>query len=252
MQTPDILQGTSYPIGAYTTTIPVIAGFSALLRLVTYIMDDCPILQIIIGVLAVLTIFFGVFGAIRQDNFKRFMGYSSVMHSGFMLLAIGIFSAYGITAFIFYATVYLFINFGVWSGGITFVACTGSDNIKDYAGIFFVRPYYATAFIICIMALSGLPPTSGFLAKLFLFISVMRQDASGLIFLLPTIILVVIGAFGYLKLISTMFQKKNCQNIISEQMNTKIVLYFCTIMTALTFVFADYISKLAIYASFGI
>ena len=80
----------------------------------------------------------------------------------------------------------------------------------------------------------------------------MRQDASGLIFLLPTIILVVIGAFGYLKLISTMFQKKNCQNIISEQMNTKIVLYFCTIMTALTFVFADYISKLAIYASFGI
>ena len=76
MQTPYILQGTSYPIGAYTTTIPVIAGFSALLRLVTYIMDDCPILQIIIGVLAVLTIFFGVFGAIRQDNFKRFMTFS--------------------------------------------------------------------------------------------------------------------------------------------------------------------------------
>ena len=249
---PDIYQGTSYPVAAFVSVVPIIAGFSALLRIVTYTMYDCPFLQIMIEMLAVLTIFCGVFGAIRQGNFKKFMGYSSIIHSGFMLLAVGIFSAYGLTAFMFYIAAYLFMNFGVWAAGITFVACTGSDEIKDYAGIFYVRPYYATAFIICIMALAGLPPTSGFLAKLFLFISVMRQDASGLIFLLPVLILTVFGVYSYSKLIRQMFQKKNCRNIDSEQMNTKIVLYFCTIMTFAIFVFADYISKLSIFASFGI
>lgn len=249
---PDIYQGTSYPVGAFISTVPKIAGFAALLRMITYIMYDCPILQIIIGVFAILTILYGTLGAIRQTNFKRIMGYSSIIHSGFMLLAVGIFSAYGITAFIFYATTYLFMNFGVWAAGLTFVACTESDEIKDYAGIFYVRPYYASAFIFCIMALAGLPPTSGFLAKLFLFISVMRQDGSGLIFLIPALILTVIALYFYTNLIKTMFQRKRCKNILSEQMNTKIVLYFCTIITGLIFIFADFISKLAIYASFGI
>jgi len=252
MITPDVFRGSSYPVCAFISTIPVIAGFSALLRIITYTMYDCPVLQILIEILAILTILYGIFGAIRQVNFKRFMGYSTVIHCGFMLLSAGIFSAYGLTAFMFYITAYLFMNLGVWAAGITFVACTGSDEIKDYGGIFYIRPYYATAFIICIMALAGLPPTSGFLAKLFLFISVMRQDASGLIFLIPALFLIVFGIFCYSNLIKTMFLRKSCNEIGMPQMNTKIVLYFCTIMTMLIFVFADYISKLSIFASFGI
>ena len=252
MFSPDVYRGASYPVCAFVSTIPVIAGFSALLRIITNTMYECPVLQIIIEILAILTIFFGIFGAIRQVNFKRFMGCSTVAHCGFMLLSAGIFSAYGLTAFMFYITAYLFMNFGVWAGGITFVACTGSDELKDYSGIFYVRPYYASAFLICLMALAGLPPTSGFLAKLFLFISVMRQDGSGLVFLIPSVILLIFGIYCYANLNKTMFSKKVCAEIGAPQMNTKIVLYFCSVMTILIFIFADYISKLSILASFGI
>ena len=144
------------------------------------------------------------------------------------------------------------MTLGVWAAGITFVTCTGSDEIKDYKGLFYIRPYYAAAFIICIMGLAGLPPSSGFLSKIFLFISVMRQDASGLIFLIPSLILVLFGIYCYSNIIRIMFQKKNCNDIGMPQMNTKIILYFCTLMTFVIFVFADYISKLSIFASFGI
>ena len=249
---PDVCQGSSYPVGAFISTIPVIAGFSALLRIITYIMYDSPVLQIFMGTMAILTVLYGVSGAIRQTNFKRAAGYSAIIHCGFMMLAAGIFSAYGVTAFIFYITAYLFMNFGIWAAGLTFVACTESDEIKDYAGIFYVRPYYATAFIFCIMALAGLPPASGFLAKLFLFISVMRQDGSGLVFLIPALILAAAALYFYANLIKTMFQRKQCKNLAQKQMNTKIVLYFCTVMTGLIFIFADFISKLSIFASFGI
>ena len=249
---PDVFQGASYPVGAFISTIPVIAGFSALLRIITYIMYDSPVLQLFIGTMAILTVLYGVSGAIRQTNFKRAAGYSSVIQCGFMMLAVGIFSAYGITAFIFYITAYLFMTFGIWAAGLTFVACTESDEIKDYAGIFYVRPYYATSFIFCIIALAGFPPASGFLAKLFLFISVMRQDGSGLVFLIPALILAAAALYFYANLIKTMFQRKQCKNLAQKQMNTKIVLYFCTVMTGLIFIFADFISKLAIFASFGI
>ena len=249
---PDTVQGSSYPVGAFITTIPVIAGFSALLRIITYIMCDSPILQLFIGIIAILTVLYGATGAIRQTNFKRAAAYSSVIQCGFMMLAAGVFSAYGITSFIFYIIVYLFMNIGIWSAGLTFVACTESDEIKDYAGIFYVRPYYASAFIFCLMALAGLPPASGFLAKLFLFVSVMRQDGSGLVFLIPALILAAVALYFYANLIKAMFQRKQCKNIATKQMNTKIVLYFCTVMTGLIFIFADFISKLSIFASFGI
>ncbi len=249
---PDIIQSSSYPVAAFISTVPKIAGFSVLARIITDTMYDCPQVQILIEILAIITVFYGAFCAIRQKNFKRLMAYSSIIHFGFLLLSLGVFSAYGLTAFMFYITVYLFMSFGIWAAGITFVACTESDEIQDYAGIFYVRPYYASAFIVCLMALAGLPPTSGFLAKLFLFISVMRQDASGLLFIIPVLLLSVIALIPYLNLIRIMFQRKKCKNLYSKQMNTKIVLYFCTIMTLLIFIFADYISKLAIYASFGI
>ena len=250
---PDVYQGSPYPVAAYLSVVPKLAAFGILARIIGNFMTEMPMLQIVISFIALLTVAFGLLGAIKQNDIKRFLGYSSIAHCGFMLLALSIFSVFGVAAFIYYAVVYLFMNFGAWAAGITFVACVGSDNIKDYPGIFYVRPYYTTAFVICLIALAGLPPTAGFLAKIFLFSSLTRMDLSGLPVVIIAIILTIYGVFAYMNLIRTLFEKTRIPTIMtSPQMNTKVVLYFCTIMTIVTCFFANQVVWCSMFAALGI
>lgn len=250
---PDVYQGSPYPVAAYLSVVPKLAAFGILARIIGNFMIEMPMLQIVISFIALLTVAFGLLGAIKQNDIKRFLGYSSIAHCGFMLLALSIFSVFGVAAFIYYAVVYLFMNFGAWAAGITFVACVGSDNIKDYQGIFYVRPYYTTAFVICLIALAGLPPTAGFLAKIFLFSSLTRMDLSGLPVVIIAIILTIYGVFAYMNLIRTLFEKTRVPTIMtSPQMNTKVVLYFCTIMTIVTCFFANQVVWCSMFAALGI
>lgn len=250
---PDVYQGSPYPVAAYLSVVPKLAAFGILARIIGNFMTEMPMLQIVISFIALLTVAFGLLGAIKQNDIKRFLGYSSIAHCGFMLLALSIFSVFGVSAFIYYAVVYLFMNFGAWAAGITFVACVGSDNIKDYQGIFYVRPYYTTAFVICLIALAGLPPTAGFLAKIFLFSSLTRMDLSGLPVVIIAIILTIYGVFAYMNLIRTLFEKTRIPTIMtSPQMNTKVVLYFCTIMTIVTCFFANQVVWCSMFAALGI
>lgn len=250
---PDVYQGSPYPVAAYLSVVPKLAAFGILARIIGNVMTEMPMLQIVISFIALLTVAFGLLGAIKQNDIKRFLGYSSIAHCGFMLLALSIFSVFGVAAFIYYAVVYLFMNFGAWAAGITFVACVGSDNIKDYQGIFYVRPYYTTAFVICLIALAGLPPTAGFLAKIFLFSSLTRMDLSGLPVVIIAIILTIYGVFAYMNLIRTLFEKTRIPTIMtSPQMNTKVVLYFCTIMTIVTCFFANQVVWCSMFAALGI
>lgn len=250
---PDVYQGSPYPVAAYLSVVPKLAAFGILARIIGNFMTEMPMLQIVISFIALLTVAFGLLGAIKQNDIKRFLGYSSIAHCGFMLLALSIFSVFGVAAFIYYAVVYLFMNFGAWAAGITFVACVGSDNMKDYQGIFYVRPYYTTAFVICLIALAGLPPTAGFLAKIFLFSSLTRMDLSGLPVVIIAIILTIYGVFAYMNLIRTLFEKTRVPSILtSPQMNTKVVLYFCTIMTIVTCFFANQVVWCSMFAALGI
>lgn len=251
---PDVYQGSPYPIAAYLSTVPIIAGFGIMARIIDTIMTEFPILQFVLAFVAFLTIAYGLLGAIKQSNIKRLLGYSSVAHSGFMLLALSVFSSGGTSAFLYYAITYLFMNYGAWSAGITFVACTGSDEIKDYKGLFYVRPYYTTAFVICLLSLAGLPPTAGFVSKLYLYTTIARTDGSGLPILLVVVFLTIFGIYLYLNLTRIMFDKvpnPNCR-MFTEQMNTKVVLYFCTLAIILAFFFADKIIAMTMIASNGI
>ncbi len=251
---PDIYQGSPYPIAAYLSVVPKLAGFGILARIIGTLMYDTPILQFVISFAALYTIAYGLIGGIRQTDIKRFLAYSSVSHCGFMLLSLSIFSNYGVSSFIYYALVYLFMNFGVWAAAIIFVNCSGTDNIKDYRGIFYIRPYYTVAFLICLISLAGLPPSSGFLSKLYLFIALTRLDVSGLPILIPASLLTVIAVFLYFNIISLMFDRTPKNNCIipAQHMNTKIVVYFCTLMILLTFFFANKIIALSMFASIGI
>lgn len=250
---PDVNQGASYPVASYISSVPVIATFAIMSRLIANVFSDAPLLQFIMSFMALVTVLYGFFGALRQSNIKRFTSYSATAQCGFMLFAVSVFSNYGSAAFIYYAITYIFMNFGAWAAAITFVNSTKSDEIKDYSGIFYVRPYYTAAFAICLISLAGLPPLAGFLSKLYLFTALMRADSSGLPILIFAVLTTVLGAFVYMNFLKNFFIKnKNANCIIEEQMNTKIVLYFCSLMLILIFFFANYVIWVSMFASFGI
>lgn len=242
---PDVYEGVSYPVGAFLSLVPKLAGFALIARLLVFVFAFSPIMKIILASLAVLSIIYGTLGAIKQTNIKRLYGYSSIAHSGYILLGLSVLSVYGLSTVLFYLFCYVFMNIGIWTAAIIFNTSYASDDIADYKGILYNRPYYSIAFTICLFALSGLPPTSGFLAKLYLFSAVAR---AGMIFipaLIVALIFTVAGLFFYFNLIKVIFEKSNnTPNIDTNMISSKLILYACSFVTVLLCLFAEKIIQL--------
>ena len=128
-----------------------------------------------------------------------------------------------------------------------------SDELKDYKGLFYKHPYFSIAYVVNLIALAGLPPTSGFLAKLYLFTAISRSDLLWIIILLFAMISTIFSMFVYFKIIKQLFIKSEL-NISIKKQNTqsKIVLYICTIVTILLCIFPDTIIKLSQITAFFI
>ncbi len=180
----DIYEGSAYSVCAYLSLIPKIAALGLISRLFVLIFSFSPVLQIITALIGVYTIIYAATGAIKQTNIKKVYAYSSIIHSSLLLIAITTLNIYSFSSVIFYIFVYIFMDIGVWTASIIFTANYQTDDINDYKGLFYKRPYFATAFVICLVSLAGLPPASGFLSKLYLFSALARTDFVYLVILL--------------------------------------------------------------------
>lgn len=242
---PDVYEGVSYPVAAFLSLVPKLAGFALISRLLVFVFVFSPIVKMILALLAVISVVYGTLGAIKQTNIKRLYGYSSICHSGYMLLGLSVLSVYGLSTVLFYLFCYVFMNIGIWTASITFNTSCPSDKIADYKGILYNRPYYSIAFTVCLLALSGLPPTSGFLAKLYLFSAVARSGMIYIPALFVALIFTVAGLFFYFNLIKVIFEKSNnTPNIDTNLISSKLILYACSIFTVLLCIFAEKIVQL--------
>lgn len=231
---PDVYNGSSYPVGAFLSIVPVVAGFSFLSRFLLIVSPYSPALGVVIMIFALLTICYGVYGALRQTDMRRFMGYSSTIQSGFMLLVLGVVNAYNISSLLYYLICYLFMALALWAGLSMFYNSTGRDDIMAYRGVAYSRPFYTTAMIFVLMAFAGLPPTSGFLAKFFVMSAIARLGFMYILFLLVALLLMVVGVCVYLKPLRIMFEKTSENiNAPNKAVFTKITFYVCTSVTIL-------------------
>jgi len=176
-----------------------------------------------------LTITIGNLFALRQDNIKRFLAFSSIAQVGYILLGISSGTNFGASSAIFFLIVYTFSNLGAF-GVVALVSDkTGKENISDYKGFYSNNKFAGWVMAISLFSLAGIPPTAGFFAKMFL---VTAGAAKGNYVLVSLAALnMVISLFYYLKVVKAIFIDKSDNPIgkLSGSLSLKIALAICMI-----------------------
>jgi NADH-quinone oxidoreductase subunit N len=206
---PDVYAGAPAPSGAFLAVVPKIAVLAVLIRLSALHgaawSASCPQ---VVTVIAMLSMLVGNLLALKQQNVKRVLGYSSIAHLGYLLVAILAAGALGHIAVIFYIVTYaltMIAAFGVIAALSSAGAARDADLISDLRGLFWTRPALAAVMTLAMLSLAGIPPAIGFIAKMYIFAAGVHTD---LWLLIATMIASsVIGLFYYLNIIIAMTQK---------------------------------------------
>ncbi len=172
MWCPDVYEGAPTPVTAFLSVGPKLAGFAALARVLTVAFSGVEAHQAwvaILSILAVVTMTLGNLVALRQQNLKRLLAYSSIAHAGYLLAAIVVLgqSAFALPGLVLYAAAYVFMNLGAFAVVLGVSHGTGDDRLQAYEGMAARSPYLAAAWILFALSLVGIPPTSGFFGKLY-------------------------------------------------------------------------------------
>jgi len=201
---PDVYEGAPTPITAFVSTASKAAGFAVLVRVLLAAFPDvqaywAPMLSI----LAVLTMTIGNLLALAQRNIKRLLAYSSVAHAGYVLIGLVSLSVFGVTSVVFYLAAYMVSNLAAFAVVIIFARASGSDEIKEYAGLSRRSPGLAMALLVALLSLAGMPPLAGFVGKLYVFAAAVE---SGLIWLAVVGVLnSIIGLYYYLTVLKVVY-----------------------------------------------
>lgn len=205
---PDVYQAVPAPVAAFFSVVPKIAVLGFIIKFVLAInlfnIIDIP-WENFLAYIVIITMTVGNLVALTQNNAKRMMAYSSIAHTGFFLMAVVAFHVFAYQALLFYAVVYLFMNFGVFALLHIYEERLQITDIKDFKGIAKSTPLHAAIMVLLMIALTGLPPTAGFTAKLFVFTAVWEayQESSMniiWIMLIVGILNTVVSLFYYLKI----------------------------------------------------
>lgn len=209
---PDVYEGAPTPVVALFSVVPKLAGLVLLIRFV-------PVLQSFSGTwdgttllagLAIVTMTVGNVAALGQTNAKRMMAYSSIAHSGFLLVGVVAYTAFGLQSVLFYAAVYLLMNFAAFLLIQLLSKCSGQERITDFRGLGRQHPGLGVAALLVMIALTGLPPTAGFTVKVLIFSSLWeayQQHPQPILLILFVVGLIntAIALFYYLKIPFYMF-----------------------------------------------
>lgn len=173
---PDVYQGAPTPITAFFSVGPKAAGFAVLLRIFSFGFGELELLEPTFWVLAVLTMTVGNIMALKQDNIKRMLAYSSIAHAGYILMALTVGGLEGVSSAMFYLIAYGLFNFGAFAILVMIESRSGgSTDFKELKGLSKAHPYLTTILALFMFALAGFPPTVGFIGKFYIFSAVLKS-----------------------------------------------------------------------------
>lgn len=223
--TPDVYEGAPITITAYLSVASKAAGFAVLIRFIKSVFfagisqggywNVLPYFdwQSVLVIIAIITMTLGNFTALWQDNLKRMLAYSSIAHAGYILLGVAVLSDQGLTSVLIYFAIYMFMNLGAFLIVMLIANKTGSENVDDYKGLGYSIPFLGTMLAIFLVSLTGLPPTAGFIAKLYLFIALV--DAKMIVVAIIALLNSVVSLYYYIRVLKNMYlvrdESKNIQ-----------------------------------------
>jgi NADH-quinone oxidoreductase subunit N len=205
MWTPDVYQGAPAPVSAYVATVSKGAVMAILIRLFFNIRGfNNHYLFIAVSVIAILSMFVGNILAIRQKNIKRLLGYSSIANMGYLIIILLTGSNRGMQASVFYLISYFITTIGAF-GVISLLSTyeNEAEQIEDFKGLFWKRPWIAIVFTLSLLSLAGIPLTAGFIGKFYVILEGMK--AGLMVLIISLIINSVIGLYYYLRIITALF-----------------------------------------------
>nr|UPO65744.1 NADH dehydrogenase subunit 2 [Euastrum ansatum] len=224
--TPDVYEGSPTPVVAFLSVGSKAAGLALATRLLSIVF---PVIEdqwhIVLEILAFLSMVFGNLIAATQTSMKRMLAYSSISQAGYLLIAILVGNADGYASMITYLIIYTFMNLGAFACTVIFGLRTGTDQIRDYTGLYLKDPWLAFALSICLLSLAGMPPLAGFFGKLYLFWCGWKSD---LYFLVYTgLITSVISLYYYLRVVKAMMTKeiKEMSTYVREYVTPSISIF---------------------------
>ncbi|HUL44915.1 MAG TPA: NADH-quinone oxidoreductase subunit N [Bacteroidota bacterium] len=216
--TPDVYEGAPITITAFLSVASKAAGFAMMIRFFKVSFIDPAVGNLapgawaifrgfqwneLLAMISVLTMTLGNLVAIWQNNLKRLLAYSSIAHAGYMLMGIVVLSNEGITAVMIYFLVYLFMNLGAFYLVMLVANQTGSEDLEAYKGLGYRSPLAAVIFTIFLLSLTGIPPTAGFIGKLYLFASLI--NAKWFWLAIVGVLNSVVSLYYYARILKQMF-----------------------------------------------
>lgn len=226
--TADVYEGSPVAVTSFLSVISkgsVVFVFSSILyKVFPMIREEWYLLLCVLSVITMIT---GNLFAIRQENLKRFLAFSSITQIGFILIGISGNYLDGTTSSIYFILIYIFSNLAAFAVVSRISEQTGKETISQYRGLVKTNPMLAWAMAIALFSLGGIPPTAGFFGKIFL----LTSGASGGNYILITIaaLNMMISLYYYLRVIRAMFMESQVDIIpaVGTGITFRIALFVC-------------------------
>ncbi|HSW82010.1 MAG TPA: NADH-quinone oxidoreductase subunit N, partial [Usitatibacter sp.] len=205
MWIPDVYHGAATPTTLLVGGAPKLAAFAFIMRLLaTGLQSMNTDWSQMLVILAVASMFLGNVVAIAQENLKRMLAYSTISHMGFVMMGILAATETGYGAALFYVIAYTIMTLGSF-GMILLLSRSGfeAENLEDLRGLNQRSKWYAFVMLVIMFSLTGLPPTMGFFAKLFVLQAALEAGYTWLVVF--AVLISVVGAFYYLRIVKIMY-----------------------------------------------
>jgi NADH-quinone oxidoreductase subunit N len=205
--TPDVYQGAPTAVTAFMAAGPKVAGFAALLRIMSFGFDAArPEWGMIVFWMAVLTMTVGNLMALVQKDIKRMLAYSAIAHAGYLLVAVRAGAELGGIGTIYYLVAYVLTTLGSF-GVVALVKSDdeGGNDIENFSGLGFARPWLGLAMTVFMFSLGGIPPTAGFVGKFYIFGGAVQQGH--VLLAVIGVMASLVSVYYYLRVVVVMYMQ---------------------------------------------
>lgn len=204
---PDVYTGAPTPVTAYLAAASKVASFAILLRIFVQAFEPVRAdWQLVVALVAVLSMVWGNLAALTQDNVKRMLAYSSVAHAGYVLVGVLAANEIGQWAVLFYLLAYSLITIGAFATVIVLERREyAGETCADYAGLARRAPFLAAMMLVFMIALTGIPPTGGFVGKFYLFAAAIQAGWTWVA--VVGVVMSALSLYYYFRIVVFMYQQ---------------------------------------------